>query len=67
MSDKIDEFIAKLKKELARQNAITNEWHPEYLGHRLAALERRLKSKAERIIEKQESIDNSKTKKDLKS
>ena len=59
MSDPIDEFLLKLKKELAKKNPAPNEYDPDWLeklSKQLAILEWKQKPKVERIIERQEAI-----------
>lgn len=57
LSDIIDEFIAKLNKELAEKHPKpVEEYDPDWLDKRLALLEWKEKPKIERIIEKQEAI-----------
>lgn len=57
MKDKIDTFLDALKKELRRKNPPPPEKEIDIneLSRNLDALQRRLKSRAERFIEKQEA------------
>lgn len=68
MSDPIDEFLTKLKKELEKKNPKpVDEYDPDWLKKYDAQLTRAIairewkaKPKVERIIERQEAIDNRK-------
>ena len=56
MKDEIDEFLDKLKKQLAKKHPKPDEYDPDWLKKYAAMLEWKSKSKVERIIERQEAF-----------